>query len=303
MTVRVAFVNNMPDPAFEVTEKQFADFLGRDAVLSRYWLPGTLRRPEVQAVIAKRYQDLAHLYRYPPDLLVVTGAEPKASDLPSEAYWPALEDLLWWARSAVPVTVLSCLAAHAALWSFDSLARQALPQKCSGVFPQALDAADPMVQGIGPAAFVHSRWNDVATSSLVENDYGVVAGSETGWTVAVAERGRSLFVLFQGHPEYELLTLLREYRRDARRYLSGEGAYPQVPVGYLDVEGEAILAEFAQRATSGPPEAALMGDFPFYEAARHINASWEEASRALAANVLRAVRQRAGAAIYAGRTA
>ncbi|MGC8626729.1 MAG: homoserine O-acetyltransferase/O-succinyltransferase family protein [Acidimicrobiales bacterium] len=303
MTVRVAFVNNMPDSAFEAAEKQFANFLGREAVLSRYWLPGTPRGPEVQAVIAKGYQDLAHLYRYPPELLVVTGAEPRASDLPSEPYWPALEELLWWARSAVPVAVLSCLAAHGALWSFDSLARQALPQKCSGVFPQALDSADPLVRGVGPAAFVHSRWNEVATSLLVENDYGVVAGSEAGWTVAVAEKGRSLFVLFQGHPEYEPLTLLREYRRDARRYLSGQGAYPQVPVGYLDGEGESLLAEFEQRATSGAADVALMGHFPFYEAARHVKASWKEASMALAANVLRAVRQRSGAAVCAVRTA
>ena len=226
-----------------------------------------------------------------------------APDLPSEAYWPALDELLWWARAAVPVTVLSCLAAHGALWSFDSLARQALPQKCTGVFPQVLDPADPLVQGVGPAAFAHSRWNDVPASALVEKEYRVVAGSEAGWTVAVAERGRSLFVLFQGHPEYEPLTLLREHRRDARRYLSGQGAYPRSPVGYVDAEGEALLARFAERATSGAPDPVLMDHFPFHEVAGHVRAGWKDASRKLATNVLWAVRQRAGGAVYAGKTA
>jgi homoserine O-succinyltransferase/O-acetyltransferase len=30
---------------------------------------------------------------------------------------------------------------------------------------------------------------------------------------------RSLFVLLQGHPEYDSATLLREYRRDVGRFL------------------------------------------------------------------------------------
>ena len=38
---------------------------------------------------------------------------------------------------------------------------------------------------------------------------------------------KSLFVFFQGHPEYESDTLLREYRRDVGRYIKGETAtYP-----------------------------------------------------------------------------
>jgi homoserine O-succinyltransferase len=295
MTLRVAFVNNMPESAFESAERQFRALFARGTMFSRYRLPGVIEQPG--------YEELSQVYRHPPDLLVVTGAEPKAPDLPSEPYWPALDELLWWARAAVPVTVLSCLAAHGALWSFDSLARQALPQKCSGVFRQELDPVDPITQGIGPAVFAHSRWNDVPRSALMENEYRVVAGSEAGWTVAVAERGRSLFVLFQGHPEYEPLTLLREYRRDARRYVSGQGAYPTTPVGYLDGEGEALLTRFAERATSRVPDPALMDHFPFHEAASHVRASWRDASRKLATNVLWAVRQRASTDVYTGKTA
>jgi len=303
VTLRVAFVNNMPSPAFEATDKQFARLLGKEAVLSRYWLAGTPRTAEVQAVAEARYRPLGHLYRCPPDLLVVTGAEPKAAELAGEAYWPELEDLLWWARSCVPVAVLSCLAAHAALWSFDSLARRRLGQKCSGVFSQRLERSDPLVAGLGQVAFPHSRWNDVPVGGLVEMGYRVAAGWDGGWTIASAERGQCLFVLFQGHPEYEPLTLLREHRRDARRYLNGEGPYPAVPVGYLDDEGEEILAQFAARATSGPPDPALMALFPFQAAARHVRARWRGASRGLAVNLLGLVHQRAAGPLYSGRSA
>ncbi len=45
---------------------------------------------------------------------------------------------------------------------------------------------------------------------------------------------KKLFVFFQGHPEYESDTLLREYRRDVGRYFKGETArYPLMPRSYF----------------------------------------------------------------------
>ena len=49
----------------------------------------------------------------------------------------------------------------------------------------------------------------------------------------------SLFVFFQGHPEYDAVTLLLEYRRDVGRYLRRErDTYPPMPQGYFDEETE-----------------------------------------------------------------
>ena len=289
MTLRVALVNNMPDGAFEETERQFGDLLragaGREVVLERYVLAGIPRGDAVRVVIGERYRDVRHLHRRPPDGLIVTGTEPKSANLADEVYWPALQELLWWARAEVPSAVLSCLAAHAALQSFDGLVRRRLPVKCSGVFPQRLDASSPLMAGVGPVALAHSRLNDVAATDLEAKGYRVLAASgEAGWTVATAELGQCLFVLLQGHPEYQRLTLLREYRRDVRRYLSGQGAYPALPVGYLRPDGAALLGRFAQMATSGPASPALMERFPFEEAGRHISCNWRRAARALFGN-------------------
>jgi homoserine O-succinyltransferase len=306
MTVRVALVNNMPDPAFEETERQFGDLLragpGREVVLERYVLPGIPRGDTVQVAISERYRDVRYLFRRPPDGLIVTGTEPKCADLADEAYWPALQELLWWARSEVPSAVLSCLAAHAALQCFDGLVRRRLPVKCSGVFAQQLDASDPLVAGVGPVALAHSRLNDVPVADLEANGYRVLSRSdEAGWTVAAAELGQCLFVLFQGHPEYQRLTLLREYRRDVRRYLSGQGAYPTVPLGYLRPDGAALLERFAQVATSGPASPALMERFPFEEAGRHIGCNWRRAAQALVGNWVEELGRRAGS--WGGRAA
>ena len=59
----------------------------------------------------------------------------------------------------------------------------------------------------------------------------------------------SLFVFFQGHPEYDSDTLLREYRRDVGRYLNHEATtYPSIPRGYFDSSTEGVLTALRDKA-------------------------------------------------------
>jgi homoserine O-succinyltransferase/O-acetyltransferase len=312
--LRVALVNNMPDSAFEETERQFRELLepgSRDVaiVLDRYVLMGAHTKNH-RAERADGYLDISRLYRCPPDALIVTGAEPKSRDLRDEAFWPVLEDLLWWASSEVPAGYLSCLAAHAGLLVFDGLQRKPLAEKRCGVFSQVIDRSDPVMNGIGSLRLAHSRWNDVPSAELVGQGYRVLAGSaKGGWALASAQRGQCTFLLSQGHPEYGPLTLLREYRRDVRRYLSGtQVTYPGIPVGYVDAEGIGLLEDFAMRAKSPADKsetgksqsgksqsgsAALMGTFPFEGASVHVTAGWQPGARLVFKNWLRSVRHMA----------
>jgi homoserine O-succinyltransferase/O-acetyltransferase len=294
----------MPHSAFEETERQFRELLepgSRDVaiVLDRYVLP------EVQPESPRTeggdgYLDIGHLYRCPPDALIVTGAEPKSRDLRDEAFWPVLEDLLLWASAEVPAAYLSCLAAHAGLLVFDGLQRNPLAEKRCGVFSQVIDRSDPIMNGIGSLRFAHSRWNDVPSGELARQGYRALAASEKGgWGLASARRGQCTFLLSQGHPEYGPLTLLREYRRDVRRYLIGTRAtYPGTPVGYLDAEGVALLEDFAMRAKSETggsrvSSPALTDSFPFEEVSVHVAAGWQPGARLLFKNWLRSVRHMA----------
>lgn len=305
--LRVALVNNMPDGAFEETERQFFGLLqsgaGAEAeafTFERYCLPGVVRGPHIKAVIAQLYAELPQLYANPPDALIITGAEPKKADLAEELYWPALERLLRWARSSVPSALVSCLSAHAALWVFDNLPRRLLLDKCSGVFAQHLDADHPLMAGVGDLALPHSRFNEVPTEAVEAAGYRVVARCADGpWTIAAAERGRCQFTLFQGHPEYHALTLLREYRRDVRRYLMGsQGSYPRVPAGYLAPEGEQALEVFAAELDGRMRDPVFMDDFPFETASHLVAADWQAPARALMGNWLALVRQRAAVRLY-----
>jgi homoserine O-succinyltransferase len=100
-----------------------------------------------------------------------------------------------------------------------------------------------------------------------------------------AREGSSLFVFFQGHPEYEAGTLLREYRRDVRRFLRDEReTYPSVPRGYFDARTSARLEEFRRRALADRDE-ALIEVFPACSE-ELLKASWHPAAERLMTNWL-----------------
>jgi homoserine O-succinyltransferase len=296
--LRIALVNNMPDGAFEETEQQFGNLLGTGApdievVITRYTLPGVARQPRVQALIEAEYQELSHLYANPPDAVVVTGAKPKRADLAEEPYWPALEQLLWWVRGAVPSMIASCMSAHGALWAFDRLPRRMLLEKCSGVFEQDIAAEHSLMAGVGSMALPHSRFNEIPVADVLSSGYEVLAQSTaTGWTAAVGQRGECQVLLLQGHPEYGRHTLLREYRRDVRHYLSGDqGSYPHIPTGYLDGPGVAALAQFERDIANASIGPELMEAFPFDLAARHVKFDWDGPAGVLIGNWLRSTRE------------
>ena len=69
---------------------------------------------------------------------------------------------------------------------------------------------------------------------------------------AFAKQDGSFFLFFQGHPEYDADTLLREYRRDVARFLGGErDDYPAMPHGYFDAEAARAGRGFRERALAG----------------------------------------------------
>jgi homoserine O-succinyltransferase/O-acetyltransferase len=304
--ITIALVNNMPDGAFLDTEHQFRRAVTAggqtDAdALSLYAMPGLHRSDEVTAEIRSRYLGIEQLEENPPGCLIVTGTEPAQAQLPYEAYWPHLSRLLQWAADAVPTTLLSCLAAHASLLIFDGIEREPLAAKCCGVFGGEASEA-PLANRLPKTAPVpHSRINDVPERALVEAGYRIVVGSGgsgAGWSIAAREQGAGTFVLCQGHPEYSTESLLREYRRDVRRFLFGRGgfAYPALPEGYFDPQGIAVLEAFRERAmTPGTDPLQLYENFPYEELEADLSNTWADTSATFYFNWLGLAGHRAAA--------
>jgi homoserine O-succinyltransferase len=110
--VTIGLVNNMPDAAFEATERQFAGLIreaapSRVVLLKRFVIPELKRGQEMRASFAGKYRDIAELWDTALDGLIVTGTEPRAANMKDEPYWPALSALVDWARENTASTIWS----------------------------------------------------------------------------------------------------------------------------------------------------------------------------------------------------
>jgi homoserine O-succinyltransferase len=292
----------MPDAAFEATERQFLGLLeagsGHDLLeVRRYTMDGIPRNDETAARIVADYLPYDTIRTTPLDLLVVTGSNPIEAHIQDEPYWGDLEELLSWGRTNTQSMLLSCFSAHAALEVFDQLERTSLDAKCTGVFPQR-SHSHPLAEGLGPQVVLpHSRLNAVETDRIEAAGYQVALECETGgWTIATKDVGDGQgcrIVLVQGHPEYDPTSLLREYHRDARRYVFGErDAIPRLPLDCVAPDDWDQLQGLHERIVGGEREPALFESFPFGELGERAQWPWRDAAIRLYANWMAGVRSR-----------
>ncbi len=91
---------------------------------------------------------------------------------------------------------------------------------------------------------------------------------------------------FQGHPEYDELALLKEYRRDVGRYLRTErDTWPAPPQGYFAKADVDLLAKYRVRAEKAR-DPALLTSFPMAQLAAGIRAPWRAAGATIYSNWL-----------------
>src|SRR6185295_18411697 len=252
--IDIGLVNNMPDAALDATVRQFRGLLAAAADdmavrLTLYTLP-EVPRTDFGRQQVSGYSDISELWDSHFDGLIVTGAEPRAADLEDEPYWESLTRVLEWAERHTYSTILSCLAAHAGILHIDGIARRPLGDKRFGVF-ECVRVSDHPLTASAPATLQmpHSRWNEIPEEALLACGYRVLTRSEDAGVDAFVKQRNSLFVFFQGHPEYEAVTLMLEYRRDIGRFLRKErDTYPPTPHGYFDKETLEVLEALRERA-------------------------------------------------------
>ena len=240
----IGLLNNMPDAGLRQAERQVCSLLsaasGDSAVRLKLFAPGDYSRsPATQDYIRDHYDPFETLEHQSLDALIVTGAEPRSAWLEDEACWPAISRAADWAELTRTPVLWSCMAAHAAAYKLGGVHRKSLPRKLSGLF---LCRRENYYQGLGRGWLQpHSRFYGLDRRSLIKAGFRMLSSSaETGPDMFTLRRSAEHLFL-QGHPEYEVSTLLGEFRRDVDRFLSGEhDYYPEPPVGYY---GRAVLAQ------------------------------------------------------------
>lgn len=291
--LRIALIVNMPDTALQDTEAQFFALLraaARDlsVFVNLYSLPNIPRTERAQHHLDNFYLEIRDLLGDSFDGLIMTGTEPHQANLKDEPYWGALAEVLDWSEENTASTVLSCLAAHAGVLHRDGIGRHCVGDKRFGVFEHHHVSEHYLTSGTdNPIRVPHSRWNEVGEETLTSCGYQILTkSSEAGVDLFIKEKKGSLFLHFQGHPEYGSRTLLKEYLRDIKRYLRKERkCYPSVPGGYFDTKTTELLAHFQEAAQHDTRE-TLIESFPEAQVAHTLENTWQKCATRVYANWL-----------------
>jgi homoserine O-succinyltransferase/O-acetyltransferase len=279
--IEIGLINNMPDAAMEATARQFFTLLeaaASDGVVIRlklFSMPGLPSSDWRRRHLSAYYLDFSDLWGARLDGLIVTGTEPRTADLSAEPYWTCLSKIVEWAEENTIATVWSCLAAHAAVLHLDGITRSPLNEKCFGLFEHIRASDHRLLRGLhSPILTPHSRWNDVRENALLGAGYRVLSKSSAAGVDMFVKERKGLFLFFQGHPEYDADTLLREYRRDVGRFLRGEReSYPEMPKQFFDQAATNMLNTFRARACVERREELLFA-FPIEHLSNNVSNTW-----------------------------
>ncbi|MCA1924784.1 MAG: homoserine O-succinyltransferase [Thiobacillus sp.] len=291
--LHVGLLNMMPDAALEATERQFYRLVGESNPIAQFYLhPFTLptlpRGAAAQAHIAQFYESFDAIREAGLDALIITGANVSHPDLADEPFWQPLIEVIDWAWDNVTSTLCSCLATHAVMQFRYGQTRVKQPRKIWGVFEHRVtDARHPLVADINTRFDVpHSRWNDISRAQFEAAGVKVLAESrDAGVHLAVSPDGlRTVF--FQGHPEYDTVSLLKEYKRDLLLAAAGKLAWPPFPAGVFDTHSQALLAEYAARLRAGETP-----DFPESRLAARLDNTWHDTAEGVVGNWMGCVYQ------------
>jgi homoserine O-succinyltransferase len=290
--LHIGLLNMMPDAALGATERQFLRLVGESNPIAQFYVhPFTLeeleRGPRGCAHVQRYYETFDRVRVEGLDALIITGANVTHPHLSQEPFWGPLKRVIDWAYENVTSTLCSCLATHAVLESCYGQQRRAQKTKQWGVFRhQVTDRHHPLVNDVNTLFDVpHSRWNDVSRAQFEDSGLWVLAESDqVGVHLAVSGDGFRL-VFFQGHPEYDTISLLKEYKREVLRFGRGEiSTYPPIPWNYFAARERAILEEYRERLETARSGGQALPEFPEDLVAERLHNTWHDTAEAIVGN-------------------
>ena len=290
--IHVGLLNMMPDAALAATERQFFRLVGQSNQIAQFYmhpftLPQLPRGAKGLEHVQRYYDSFDDLKRAGLDALIITGANVTHAKLSAEPFWEPLREVVDWACDNVTSVLCSCLATHAVLEFRHGQPRRPLGYKRWGVFPhKVVDREHPLVNDVNTQFDVpHSRFNDISRAQFEAAGLHVlVESAEAGVHLGVSADGFRC-VFFQGHPEYDLISLLKEYKREVMRYVSGDRQdYPPFPDNYFSLRSQAILDEYRDRLYAARGAGEALPEFPEALLTASLHNTWHDTAEAVVGN-------------------
>lgn len=181
------------------------------------------------------------------DGFIITGAPVEQMPFEEVDYWEELKQIMEWTKTNVTSTLHLCWGAQAGLYYHYGIDKVQLDEKLFGVFHhRVLNRKIPLVRGFDDVFLApHSRHTDVPIEKIrADERLMILAESEkAGAFLTMAEDGRQIFVM--GHPEYDRITLDKEYKRDKEK-----GLPIKMPENYYENDDDTKKPLLTWRATA-----------------------------------------------------
>jgi homoserine O-succinyltransferase len=292
--LHIGLLNMMPDAALAATEQQFISLLGSCNQIAQFYVypftvSGLNRGQQATDHIQEHYFEFDDLASRGLDALVITGANVVNQALDQESFWEPLAEIVTWAEDNVASILCSCLATHALVKLDHAIDRKSLPNKQWGVYNHRISQPDhPLMRGVNTRFDApHSRYNSVSRAQMEAAEMVVLVESpEVGVHMAVSpDQFRKVY--FQGHPEYDAVSLLKEYKREVFRFLNGElETAPLFPENYFSDKAIEVARNFILACTEASRVGDPLPDFPETELTALVDNTWGDTGKAIVNNWL-----------------
>ncbi len=287
--LHIGFLNIMPDAALEAAERQYFRLISESnrivqIHLHPFTLPVVSRGAEAQKYIETYYETPEKIMADGLDALVITGASEESNPFVGEtAHWKPLIDLLDWAYDNVTSTLCSCLASHAVLTHRYGQPPGWRTEKRFGVFPhRVMDKKHPLVNGTNTLFNIpHARHSEVSRAQFEQAGWPILVESEEAGVHLATSPDGFRFIAFQGHPEYDTFSLLKEYRREVDLFIAGKRPdYPSFPKYYFNRDVDMKVQAFQQQAEKHGDKTP----FPEDDFAPTLDNTWADSARSIMAS-------------------
>ena len=163
------------------------------------------------------------------DGLIITGAPVELMPFEEVAYWEELEKIMAWSEKNVTSTLHICWGAQAGLYYHYGIPKKELGKKLSGIYEHhVMNRKEPLVRGFDDVFKIpHSRYTESDNDAIRKDKRLMIMAEsdEAGIFLCMDKKKRRIFVM--GHPEYDRMTLDKEYKRDLDK-----GINPDIPKNY-----------------------------------------------------------------------
>jgi len=287
--LHIGFLNMMPDAALAATERQFLRLIGESNPIAQFFVhPFTLdtlpRSESAQQHIDRYYDSFDEIKEQGLDALIMTGINVTGADLSKQVFWDSLIEVAEWAHENVTSTLCSCLATHAVLDFRYGQKREKQRRKKWGVFRhQVVDVSHPLVADIDSEFDVpHSRWNSVYPEQFEKSGLKILVTGDDGCVHLATSPDGFRTVFFQGHPEYDTISLLKEYKRDVSLFVSGDKeSYSPLPENYFSRFDTAVFHEYEARVRKSLAQQTEPPEFPEHLVLGNLKNTWQDTANAV----------------------